>query len=158
MALTLDDLISSLEESRQFFLKHIDGLTDEQWEWKPYPECKNVRETIAHLVADELTFVESLESGEEPDYTKYQRLHEQPREDLLRQLEEAYRARIATIRERYGSSSMDEEICVWGWKKKLAPGLLFFSGEDFYHAGQVAYIRMATDPSWDYYMAIFGGG
>ena len=29
------------------------------------------------------------------------------------------------------------------------------SSEDYYHAGQITFIRMATDPQWDYYRSIY---
>ena len=32
----------------------------------------------------------------------------------------------------------------------------YVSADDFYHAGQVAFIRMATDPAWCYSTEIFG--
>lgn len=53
MALTLDDLIASFLFRRTRFLKHVDGLQEDQWDWKPYPECKSVRETVAHLIVDD---------------------------------------------------------------------------------------------------------
>lgn len=53
MAFDVDSLIEGVRESRRFFLKHLKGLRDDQWEWKPYPECKSIRETLAHLVSDD---------------------------------------------------------------------------------------------------------
>ena len=44
---------SWLEESRQEFLAAIDGVTAEQWKWKPAPERWSVGETAEHVVLAE---------------------------------------------------------------------------------------------------------
>src|SRR5208283_4523060 len=38
-----------LEESRKEFLAAIDGVTEEQWRWKPAPERWSVGETAEHI-------------------------------------------------------------------------------------------------------------
>ena len=38
----------------------------------------------------------------------------------------------------------------------LPQGIAYFSSEDFYHMGQVSFIRQASDPTWNYYEAIYG--
>jgi len=49
--------IGYLEESRKEFLAAIDGVTAEQWKWKPAPERWSVGETAEHIVlAEELLF------------------------------------------------------------------------------------------------------
>ena len=42
-----------LEESRQEFLAAIDGLSEEQWKWKPAPNRWSVAETAEHVVLAE---------------------------------------------------------------------------------------------------------
>ena len=79
MSAILEDLIASLEKSRSHLLKHFRGLADDQWDWKPFPECKSLRETLQHLIIDDQAALESLRSGEEPSYdqspTKIHELH-----------------------------------------------------------------------------------
>ena len=53
VSFTVHDLLEEAKGSRRYFLKHVKGLTAEQWDWKPYPECKSVRETVAHLISDD---------------------------------------------------------------------------------------------------------
>jgi hypothetical protein len=49
--------IGYLEESRKEFLAAIDGVTAEQWKWKPAPERWSVGETAEHIVlAEQLLF------------------------------------------------------------------------------------------------------
>ncbi len=156
MALTLDDLIDSVRASRRFFLKHLNGLRDDQWDWKPYPECKTLRETLAHLIVDDRAALQSLETKAEPDYEALQESeHDIAR---LRTLLDESHARLCDyLKTHYADAPLDTEINVFGEPKKLAPGIAYFSSEDFYHAGQAAFIRIATDPAWDYYASIYGG-
>ena len=46
-------VINWLEESRKEFLAAIDGVTAEQWKWKPAPERWSVGETAEHIVLAE---------------------------------------------------------------------------------------------------------
>jgi hypothetical protein len=46
-------VLNYLEESRKEFLAAIDGVTDEQWKWKPAPERWSVGETAEHIVLAE---------------------------------------------------------------------------------------------------------
>src|SRR5271163_2042312 len=46
-------VLTYLEESRKEFLAAIDGVTEEQWKWKPAPERWSVGETAEHIVLAE---------------------------------------------------------------------------------------------------------
>jgi len=46
-------VLTYLEESRKEFLAAIDGVTAEQWKWKPAPERWSVGETAEHIVLAE---------------------------------------------------------------------------------------------------------
>jgi hypothetical protein len=46
-------VIKYLDESRKEFLAAIDGVTEEQWKWKPAPERWSVGETAEHIVLAE---------------------------------------------------------------------------------------------------------
>lgn len=76
---------------------------------------------------------------------------------LFAELEKSRSALINEIRSRFANSPLDADVCIWGAHDKLAVGLPYLSSEDFYHAGQIAFIRNASDPSWDYYAEIYGG-
>jgi uncharacterized damage-inducible protein DinB len=160
MALTLDDLLDSVRATRAHFFKHLEGLTAEQWDWKPYPECKSIRETLAHLVVDDRAAIQSLETGGEPDYEGLSAIAtDEAGGDLTKQraiLEGTHNQLLTLIKSRFGDAPLDTEISLWGSSMKLARAVAYLSSEDFYHAGQVAFIRQATDPTWDYYAAIYG--
>lgn len=46
-------VLGYLDESRKQFLAAIDGVTAEQWKWKPAPERWSVGETAEHIVLAE---------------------------------------------------------------------------------------------------------
>ena len=46
-------VLAWLEESRKEFLTAIDGVTEDQWKWKPAPERWSVGETAEHIVLAE---------------------------------------------------------------------------------------------------------
>jgi len=155
MAYSFDDVLGSVKESRVHFLKHIHGLTPEQWIWKPYPEAKSIVETIAHLVTDDRMALYSLETGKEPDYHSAQVAERDP-EILLAQLAESHLALTTFLETHFADAPLDKVVSAWGLSMKLGKAAGYLSSEDYYHSGQVAFIRIATDPSWDYYRAVYG--
>jgi len=52
-----------LEESRKEFLAAIDGVSEEQWKWKPAPERWSVGETAEHIVLAEALLFGSVEKA-----------------------------------------------------------------------------------------------
>jgi hypothetical protein len=52
-----------LEESHQEFLASIDGVSEEQWKWKPAPERWSVGETAEHIVLAEALLFESVKKA-----------------------------------------------------------------------------------------------
>lgn len=158
MAYDLNDVLGSIRRSRQFFLKHLQGLRDDQWDWKPYPECKSITETLVHLVVDDRAALQSLRTGGEPDYEAISTATTEEAggdRDRARAMLDASHARLcAFVGATYEGKPLDTEVSAWGAPVKLG-GLGLLSSEDYYHAGQVAYIRMASDPAWDYYAAIY---
>jgi hypothetical protein len=155
MPYTTDDVLKQLRHARGFLLKHLDGLTDEQWSSKPNAGCKSPLETLAHLIADDRCALDCLTSGTEPDYSAY----DEPvtdRQTLLARLASTHEQLCAYIAERYGGATPDTEVCIYGQTGKLG-GLTYLASEDYYHAGQIAYVRLAADPAWDYYAQVYGG-
>lgn len=155
MSLTVEDFIEGVRSSRRYFLKHLDGLTAEQIAWKPYAECKNVAETLQHLIIDDMMALESMRTGEEPNYDAAT-VEETAYDALLARLASSHQELTSYLEGRFGSGSLDAEATAWGAKLPAARAIAYLSSEDFYHAGQIAFIRMATDPAWNYYAAIYG--
>src|SRR5688572_9616985 len=102
MAITLDDLLNGVRRSRRHFFKHLNGLGDDQWDWKPYPECKSIRETLAHLLVDDRAALQSLQTGEEPDYDALSAGEpEQDTAKLRALLDESFETLLTEIKKRY---------------------------------------------------------
>ena len=157
MAFDIETLITAVQKSRRNFLAHLKGLRDDQWDWKPYPECKSICETLAHLIADDRATVVMLETGEFPDFGgMLEREAATPK--LLDLLAESHENLCAFLRGRFADTPLDGVVKFFGGSEPLGLAIAGISSEDYYYAGQVAFIRMATDPAWDYYKEIYGGG
>jgi len=52
-----------LAESHQEFLASIDGVSEEQWKWKPAPERWSVGETAEHIVLAEAMLFENVKNA-----------------------------------------------------------------------------------------------
>ena len=154
---TLRQALEAKGESRDYFLKHVLGMRDDQWHFKPFAECKSAFETLQHLIIDDQSAVDSIRSGAEPDYEAYPPAEGSP-EELLLALKASHTGLLTEIESRYPNPDGTSQICIWGSQRPFRSGVGWLSSEDFYHAGQIAFIRMATDPTWDYYNAVYGLG
>ena len=147
MAFELDDLVDNMHGALRFFLAHLDGLRDDQWDWKPTPACRSIREMLCHLsetYEDEAALEKAL-ARPVPDVSEVQRL-----------FETAARRDYAHLSQRYADTPLDAEITVPGgdWfldRASVKAGTLLArrAWEECYHTGQVVFIRLATDPDWD---------
>lgn len=155
MAYTINDLLDSVRQSRRHFLKHIDGLREDQWQWKPYPECKSSAETLAHLIVDDRAFLQTFQTGKEPDYENLQ-VEERDPAALLPMLAQSHEQLLSLLADKFRTTPPEQEIPFHNMTMKLAEAVGWVTLEDHYHAGQVAFIRMATDPGWNYYTVIYG--
>ena len=160
MALTLEDILDSVQSSHESLFKHLKGVTDEQLTWKPYPECKSIHETLAHLIAVEWSAQSMLETDAFPDYESHQRdaitlAEGKSLDDLVSKLKQEQEKTLAIVVSKFKDTALDEEIKYWGYPTKMGSAVARLGSEGTYHSGQIAYIRIATDPSWDYYKAIY---
>jgi uncharacterized damage-inducible protein DinB len=161
MALTLDDLLAGVWESRRHLLRHLNGVTDEQWTWKPYPECKSMSDTVVHLIAVDRSALESVKTGGAVDFVGTiaavtEETAGMDRDALLTMLKDTHSRLVNHFTANFADTPLDAEIRLWGAPRKLGPQVAYLTSEDYYHAGQIAYIRMATDATWDYYGSIYG--
>jgi len=152
--MNLDLLIEGIRSSRKYFLNHIKGLRDDQWDWKPYPECKSIAETLAHLITDDRAAIHMLETGQFPDFGSILERTADP-EELRALLAESHENLCAFLREKFAETPLDTQVNYFEGTVTLGQAIIGISAEDYYHAGQVAFIRMATDPQWDYYRSIY---
>ena len=155
MSISNEEFVVSIEKSRAYFLRHLNGIGLEQIDWKPYPGCKNVIETLQHLIVDDRMALESMKTMAEPNYADCV-VEEKDFDVLLELLSESHRNLTSYLRDRFNNEVLDTPGCAWGAIMPGALAIAYLSSEDFYHSGQVAYIRMATQPDWNYYESIYG--
>lgn len=154
MALSNRDFIDGVRSSRKHFLNHLNDLTGEQIGWKPFPECKSIAETINHLVTDDRAALQSFQTGDEPDYEGLA-VEETDYNKLRMMLDASHSELMNYLDQNFGDAPLDADATVWGTDLPAARAIAYLISEDFYHAGQVAFIRMAIDPDWDYYTEIY---
>jgi uncharacterized damage-inducible protein DinB len=151
--------LEGLVDSRKHFYKHLAGLPEDAWNYKPFAECKSLTETLAHMVVNDRMAVEALRTGMEPNYDAGREAIAEDatrgKDHLLGLLRQSHEALLADLNARLSGKSAEEELCIWGWTMPVYKGIPFLSAEDYYHSGQIAYVRMAVQPDWDYYSAIF---
>src|ERR1051326_6577263 len=144
MAFTLNDLLDGVRSSRKHFLKHVAGVTEEQWDWKPYPECKSLRETLVHLIIDDRAALSALQEPGEPNYEGLEHVvNAEAGNDLARLhslLEESHAKLLSYIQDHYGNAPLDTEVSIFGSPMKLG-AVSYLSAEDYSHAGPAASLR-----------------
>ncbi len=143
MAVGLEEILGSLSWSQKFFRAHLNGIQDAQWDWKPFPACRSIREILVH-------WAENVSSAD----TALQLALEEaiPEVDVVQRLmKEASLRYVGKYRQQYANTSLDAP-----YRNTITVGdvLAGLSGEDNYHAGQIAFIRLATDPTWDWVKAV----
>ena len=153
----LNSVIESIHASRKYFLNHIKGLRQDQWDWKPFPECKSIGETLAHLIADDRAAIHILETGQFPDFGSILEHAPDPIK-LQALLTQSHENLVAFLLNKFSDTSLDTPVNYFEGVISLSQAILGISSEDYYHAGQVAFIRLATDPQWDYYQQVYGWG
>jgi len=147
VAFKIDDLVDNMHGALRFFLAHLHGLRDHQWDWKPAPACRSIREILVHLCEtyeDKAALEEAL-ARPIPDTIQVQAL-----------FEAAARRDYARLRQKYADTPLDAEVAVANgdWflgRAHVKAGTLLArrAWEECYHTGQIVAIRLATDPTWD---------
>jgi len=147
VAFEIDDLVDNMRGALRFFLAHLHGLRDEQWDWKPAPACRSIREMLRHLCEtyEDRAALEEALARPLPKVAEVQAL-----------FEAAAKRDYAHLRRKYADTPLDAEIAIAGsdWflgRASVKAGTLLArrAWEECYHTGQVVAIRQATDPDWD---------
>jgi hypothetical protein len=81
--------------------------------------------------------------------------HETDIPKLIELLEQSHETLCQFIRERFANTPLNTPAMFFMGETTLGRALADIPSEDYYHAGQVAFIRLATDPQWDYYRSIY---
>ena len=139
--------MDNMHGALRFFLAHLGGLKDHQWDWKLAPACRSIREMLGHLseTYEDKAALEKALARPVPDVSEVHRL-----------FETAAKQDYARLRRKYADTALDAEIAVPGgdWfldRASVKAGTLLArrAWEECCHTGQVVFIRLATDPDWD---------
>ena len=144
MATGVEEVLSELYRSQKFYRTHLNGIQEGQWDWKPFPACRSIREILLHWVdsfASEDTALRSALEPVVPDVAVIQRL-----------MREAGLRYGAGFHQRYAEATLDSLHS--NGRTTVGAVLAGLGAEDNYHAGQIAFIRLATDPEWDWVKAV----
>lgn len=154
MLFGLNDLQDNMHGALKFFLAHLNNLQDHQWDWKPSPSCRSIREILRHLCE---TYQDKAELEAELDLP----VPEVCRVQAL--FEAAARQDYEALLQRYAAIPLHAEVSLPGgdWfleREQVKAGTLLArrAWEECYHTGQVALLRLATDPEWDLEATVYG--
>ena len=143
MAIGLEEVMENLYRTQRFFRAHLNGMQPEQWDWKPFPACRSVREILLHwaeiFAADDAALTAGLTAAF-PNVASVQEL-----------MKEAGLRFGTGFSAQYAECGLDSRL-----PNGVAVGtaLASLAGEDNYHAGQIAFIRLATEPDWNWVQAV----
>lgn len=137
-------------------------MTDEVFEAQPHPECKSARKTVLHLIGVDRSVLEAVKTSTMPDFMAIDaavetELGELSRADLEQAVRSSHEELLAYLQANYGDRTPDDLMPLWGEPTPLGIAIPYLSSEDYYHAGQLGYMRIAANPNWDYYGQIYAG-
>ena len=127
-------LVKQIEDVSYQLAKVLEGLTEEQLDVKFTPSAMAIREQAEHL-CEVYTAVDTVFQGKEHSWGSYT-------------VEDKSWANLTSLLTSLRSKAI-EWVTSSEEDKVLLRGAGFIVGHDNYHVGQIASVRIATDPSWD---------
>lgn len=132
-------LESAINDSGQQVVKIFENLPPDSWDQKPAPEGMTIRAMAQHLCECYYAYSE-MAQGRTYDWGSYAVEVTEPA-DLV--------ALVLSLRSEAAKIALD------GSDKAMKDSLEFLCLHDAYHIGQIALIRIRTEPNWDPY-SIYG--
>jgi hypothetical protein len=120
-----------------------------------------VRETLTHLLMGDRLLRYRLDG--DPSAADFENVYTEVEahyadftpEQLVAELESSHEEICGRLTKLFDGKPLDEPFEVFGGAQKAGRFLAGLANERYYHTGQIAFIRMATDPTWDYYAHIY---
>lgn len=138
-------VVAIFQACRQPLFAVLDGITDQQLNWKPAPESRSIGEIFRHLIRVDGWFLRRLgiepvagdaKSGSVEDI----RLHLEGIQKQIGEFVAAAESDEDILRTRTSLDGKDHE--------KLGVAVLHIAQHDLYHLAQVVYLRRAQDRTW----------
>lgn len=144
----MSEKASILKEYAEFIYQRLNNsledLTEKEMKWKPTDESNNIAWILNHLSRITNISLPRIIKGD-PDY-----IPEDWPEDY-REKDYSYNKLLMDINEgkekvvngigKLSTKQLEEDIPLWGDKRKRKIGLFAYLGEILHHRGQIAYIR-----------------
>jgi hypothetical protein len=128
----LTNLRALLDDAQYQLEQVVSGMTESQLDHRLVPTSMTPRETLVHVTECYVAGCATAE-GKEHEWGSYQAASSD-----LPSLLEAYRTERA--------KAVEELVVADEGRIRVANWLI---GHDYYHVGQLAATRLATDPEWD---------
>ena len=134
------DLALALAASREFLLRQIRGLSFEDCAAKPRGALRSIEEIVEHMLANDAFCMAKLDA--EP-------FEDEPDQSAAARLTRSGMALTQVIRQKWAGNEHAALLRLAGGGAGIARGVAYIQIEDFYHAGQVCWIRLVLHPDWD---------
>jgi hypothetical protein len=134
------DLAMALAASREFLVRQVRGLSSAECDYLVTGMRQTINQIVDHMLANDAFCMDKLGAQpyvDDPSLSADQRL---TRSGLALQQE---------IRRNWSDKEDEALLRLAGGGEGIAKGVSYIQIEDFYHAGQACWIRLALQPEWD---------
>ena len=144
----MSEQASIIHENAEFLftrlLNTVEGLTQEESEWKPTPESNNIVWQLNHLSRIiNLNMPRLIKENNEWIPENWQPNYKETVVDVEKLVQDIIKGKI-TVLPILGNLSKDQlekDTKYWGGTRKQKEGLFAYLAEIAHHKGQIAYIR-----------------
>jgi uncharacterized damage-inducible protein DinB len=121
-----------------------DGLSEEEYKYKPTPVSNSIQWQLNHISrivnASLPSRIKGVESYTPEGWPEDYRDQDYPLEKLLKDIKTGAEKAIPMMKE-LSDEDLEEVIPMWGGERPRKVGLFAYIGEVYHHKGQVTYIR-----------------
>jgi uncharacterized damage-inducible protein DinB len=122
----------------------VEGLTEREMGWRPTEVSNNIEWILNHLARISNLSLQRIIKGD-PEYkpSGWPDDYADRHHGLEKMLKDIDAGKKAVLEEmgKLSDADLEEEIPLWGGKRKRKTGLFAYLGELMHHRGQIAYLR-----------------
>ena len=137
LAEELEWAVGSLERA-------CEGLTPEEYKFKPTPVSNSIQWQLNHISrivnASLVARIKGVESYTPEGWPEDYRDQDYPYEKLMKDIKEGTEKAVKKMK-KLSDEDMEKEIPMWGGMRQRKIGLFAYIGEVIHHKGQLTYVR-----------------
>jgi uncharacterized damage-inducible protein DinB len=144
----MSEQASIIQENAEFLFtrlfKTVEGVTQEESEWKPTPESNNIIWQLNHLSRIiNLNMPRLIKEDHEWTPKNWQPNYKEAVNDIEKLIQDIEHGKPAVLSElgNLSKAQLEKETKYWGGTRKHKEGLFAYLAEIAHHKGQIAYIR-----------------